>query len=88
MVRVKCSNCESTKDVSYLGVAGASPAVRAEACDECRSYLKIVYRTKDPLVDPVADDMASLALDMLMDEAGYSRSGPNLFLIPGDAATA
>jgi FdhE protein len=29
----------------------------------------------------VADDLATLALDMLVDEAGYERSGPNLLLI-------
>ena len=44
-------------------------------------YLKIVYQEKDPNVDPVADDLATLALDMLVDEAGYERSGPNLLLI-------
>jgi hypothetical protein len=36
-------------------------------------------------LDPVADDLASFALDILMDEAGYGRSGPNLLLVPGDA---
>jgi FdhE protein len=29
----------------------------------------------------VADDLATVALDMLVDEAGYERSGPNLLLI-------
>ena len=55
-------------------------AVRAETCDHCRSYLKIVYQEKDPWVDPVADDLATLALDLLLDEAGYARSGPNFLL--------
>jgi FdhE protein len=32
-------------------------------------------------VDPVADDLASIALDMLVDEAGFERAGPNLLLI-------
>ena len=35
---------------------------------------------KDPLVDPFADDLASLALDMLADDAGFHRAGRNLFL--------
>jgi FdhE protein len=56
--------------------------VRAETCDSCKSYLKIVYSRKGP-VDPVADDLATLALDILVDEAGYARSGPNLLLVPG-----
>ncbi len=81
MVRVKCTNCESTKGISYFKIEGASDAVKAEACDECGTYLKIMHMDKDPQVDPVADDLATLALDLMMDENGKSRSGPNLFLI-------
>ena len=86
LVRVKCSSCDATEGVSYrhLETEGgkASDAVRAETCDSCKSYLKIVYQEKGP-VDPVADDLATLALDILVDEAGYARSGPNLLLVPG-----
>jgi FdhE protein len=56
--------------------------VRAETCDSCKSYLKIVYHEKGGF-DPVADDLATLALDILVDEAGYSRAGPNLLFVPG-----
>ena len=65
-----------TKGVHYLALeaaAGAPPAsgaVRAEACDECKPYLKIVFQDKDPNVDPAADDLATLGLDVLVDEAG------------------
>jgi FdhE protein len=86
LVRVKCTACDATEGVSYRhleaeGLKGAD-AVRAETCDSCKSYLKIVYQEKGP-VDPVADDLATLALDILVDEAGYARSGPNLLLVPG-----
>ena len=86
LVRVKCTACDATEGVSYRhleaeGLKGAD-AVRAETCDSCKSYLKIVYQEKAP-VDPVADDLATLALDILVDEAGYARSGPNLLLVPG-----
>jgi len=81
MVRVKCSNCESTKGIGYYSIEGSSGAVKAEACDECGTYLKIKYMDKDPHVDPVADDLATLVLDLLMDQSGKSRSGPNLFLV-------
>ncbi len=81
MVRVKCSNCESTKGIGYYSIEGSSGAVKAEACDECGTYLKIKYMDKDPHVDPVADDLATLVLDLLMDQGGKSRSGPNLFLV-------
>ncbi|NTV68556.1 MAG: formate dehydrogenase accessory protein FdhE [Azonexaceae bacterium] len=83
--RATCTSCDTDKEVALHEVEGSngqkSGAVRAETCDACKSYLKIVYQEKDPRVDPVADDLATLALDMLVDEAGYERSGPNLLLI-------
>jgi FdhE protein len=86
LVRVKCSSCDANESISYrhLETEGgkAQDAVRAETCDSCKSYLKIVY-TEKAAADPVADDLATLALDILVDEAGYARSGPNLLLVPG-----
>lgn len=87
LVRVKCTACDATEGVSYRhleseGGARGADGVRAETCDSCKSYLKIVYQEKGP-VDPVADDLATLALDILVDEEGYARSGPNLLLVPG-----
>jgi FdhE protein len=87
MVRVKCSNCESTKGISYLMIEGTSGAVKAESCDECGSYLKIMYMDKDPHVDPVADDLATLALDLMVGDSGMLRSGPNLFLMTASDST-
>lgn len=80
-VRAKCSNCESTRGIACYGIEGDKGAVKAEACEECGSYLKILYLEKDPYLDPTADDLASLALDILMDERGVQRSGPNLFFL-------
>jgi FdhE protein len=92
MVRVKCSSCEHDKGVHYLGLSqapdkdeAARTAVRAEACDECNTYLKIFGQDRDPLIDPYADDLATLALDVLVDEQGFARSGPNLLFHPGCA---
>jgi FdhE protein len=85
VVRVKCSACASTKGISYLGIEGGNDAIKAETCDECKTYLKIFYLEKDNTMDPVADDLATLALDMLVDERGYNRLGPNLLFLPGRA---
>lgn len=96
MVRVKCSHCESTAGIGYLTLssdpdseAGRKAAtrelVKAETCDECSSYLKLVSLEADTQADPVADDLATLALDVLTDERGYARVGPNLFIHPGVA---
>ncbi len=85
MVRIKCSSCESTRGISYYELEGSNGAIKAESCDECNSYLKLFYMEKDHRVEPVADDLASLALDVLMDETGKARGGPNLFFHPGSA---
>jgi FdhE protein len=88
LARVQCSNCSATTDIDYYALEDGGEAVKAEACAHCHSYLKQMYMTKDPEVDPVADDLASLTLDMLMAERGCLRSGPNLLFIPGQEHTA
>ncbi|CAN0627111.1 Protein FdhE homolog [Burkholderia multivorans] len=82
MVRTKCSHCDSTKGIAYHGIEGGSEAVKAESCDECKTYRKIGYQDKDYAFEPLADDLASLTLDLLMNEAGYRRSSPNPLLWP------
>lgn len=82
-VRARCTVCEEGSVVQYLGLEGASDAVQAEACDHCGGYIKTFFQDKDIQVDPVADDLGSLALDILVGEQGYGRAAPNLFL--GDA---
>lgn len=82
-VRVKCVFCDTTKGIAYYGIEGGSVAVKAESCDACQSYLKILYMEKDPNVDALADDVASVALDVLMAESGITRSGVNFFLLGG-----
>lgn len=98
VVRIKCTHCDSTKGIHYETLAGedgqpagghgtvtAKPnAVQAECCDECGHYLKRVAMERDPDVEPVADDLATLALDLLVSEAGHQRAGTNLLLVFGD----
>ncbi|HZC67148.1 MAG TPA: formate dehydrogenase accessory protein FdhE [Nitrospirales bacterium] len=79
-VRIKCVFCDTTKGIAYYGIDGGSDAVKAESCDACHGYLKILYLEKDPNMDALADDVASVALDVLMAESGLSRRGTNFFL--------
>ncbi len=81
VTRATCTSCGDEKELVLQQIEGGNGAVRAECCGSCKSYLKIVYQDKEPRVDPVADDLATLALDLLVDEAGYGRSGPNLLLL-------
>lgn len=78
--RATCSHCGDDRSVSLQVLEGQRDAVRGECCDGCHSYLKIHYEEQDPQIEVGADDLATLALDMLLDEAGYLRSGPNLLL--------
>jgi FdhE protein len=95
--RVECTACHSGEAVSYyaLEVGGLSAArgpaapgagaAKAEACGRCKAYTKLFYREKDPGLEPFADDVATLSLDLLMAEDGWQRNGVNLFLLPGEA---
>jgi FdhE protein len=80
--RVTCAACRDSNGVAYRYIEGSDGTVRAETCDACKGYLKIIYREKSPEADPVADDLATLALDLLVDEAGYDRMSPNLLFAP------
>lgn len=86
VVRAKCSHCDNSKGIAYYSVEGGNDTVRAESCPECKSYLKVMYQERDPLVDAVADDLASFALDLLMGDTGVARSGSNLLLTAGEDA--
>jgi len=74
LVRIKCSHCESTEGIHYHSIEGGSSAIRAEACDNCKTYRKICYQEHDRDVEPLVDDLASLALDLLMTEEGFQRA--------------
>jgi len=80
LVRIKCSHCLTTEGIRYHLVAGGSEAVRAESCAHCHTYRKILYQEKDAAVEPVADDLGSLALDLLMAEDGFRRACGNPLL--------
>ena len=96
MVRVKCSCCESTSKIAYQSIEpeggmatptepvnkanDPSKVARAETCEDCNTYRKIFNQEHDLFVEPLADDLASLALDLLVGEAGYSRASGNPLL--------
>ena len=80
-VRIRCTACGTTKGIGYKMIEGTESNVQAETCEECRSYAKILYQNKEPGLEPVADDVATLALDMLVREAGYRRSAFNPYLL-------
>ncbi|MDR6634705.1 FdhE protein [Phyllobacterium sp. 1468] len=74
-VRVKCVLCGSTKGIGYQEIDGQGGIVKAETCDECHGWSKILYQDKEPAADPAADDVASLSLDLVMRDGPYHRGG-------------
>lgn len=53
-------------------------AVRVEACDTCRQYLKSVDLTVDGLAVPVVDEIATAPLDLWAAEHNYRKIQVNL----------
>lgn len=80
-VRAKCTLCGSAEDISLREVSGGDGTVKAEVCGACRGYVKVLYQQRNPELDPIADDVASLGLDLLMREAGFRRGAVNPFLV-------
>jgi FdhE protein len=81
VVRIKCALCSSTEGIGYHSIEGQPDHVKAETCDQCKRYVKILYQIKDHKLDPLSDDLASLDLDMLLAQEGWERGGHNLFLL-------
>lgn len=82
-VRAVCITCENAGALSLRGIEGDSGAVKAEVCNHCHTYAKILYQAKDMQIDPFADDLATLGLDMMVAEAGWARHAPNPLLLAG-----
>jgi FdhE protein len=69
-------------------IEGQSDWAKAESCDECGTYRKIFYQSRQLEVEPFADDLATLALDLLMNDAGYLRPVPHPWLWPAGSNEA
>jgi len=81
VVRVKCVICGDTGGITYHTIDGQADETKAETCSKCNTYVKIHYQVNQHMLEPFADDVATLGLDMLMREAGVTRGSRNLFLL-------
>lgn len=80
LVRVTCSHCNDNQSIAYQSIEDGPEGIKAETCDKCHTYRKIFYQEKALGMDPVADDLGSLMLDILVGEAGYNRASANPLL--------
>ena len=87
-LRAKCTFCGDQSGISLQTLEPAKQpvykAARAESCEACQAYRKLFLLREQIAADPVADDLASLALDILMGESGYARGGHNPFLVDAE----
>ena len=79
-VRVSCVLCGRTDGIAYYHIEGRDDGISAETCESCRGYVKLLSQVEYPNLDPVVDDVASLALDLKLQDAGWRRGGVNPFL--------
>ena len=82
-VRIKCTACGSTDGIAYYTIEDGSKTVGLEACTACRSYIKHMQQHEERALDPVADDVATYALDLLAREQQFHRSGLNPLFLTG-----
>lgn len=81
--RAVCITCGEARGLSQRGIEGDSGTIKAETCDQCRTYAKMLYQIHDMKLDPFADDLATLGLDLMIAEAGWARHAPNPLLLTG-----
>jgi FdhE protein len=82
-VRAVCITCGDSRSLVLRGIDGDAGAVKAETCGACRTWSKLLYQARDTNVAPYADDLATLALDLLVADTGWSRHAPNPLLLIG-----
>lgn len=77
--RIVCPAC-GEEDPYKLPVYGSDPypAVRIEACETCRRYVKSIDLTLDARPIAEVDDLVSLSMDLWAMEEGFTRIEPGL----------
>jgi FdhE protein len=75
--RLKCAYCATTNhlQLGFLSVEGEDEKYRVQTCDACHGYVKAVV-TFDPIPEDMlaVEDLATLHLDQLAVERGFSRA--------------
>ncbi len=78
--RLRCAQCYSDGKVVYRRLEGGDKDVAAETCDHCGVYVKVFHLDGHPDWELLAEDVASIALDLRLGDDGWRRLWPNPFL--------
>jgi hypothetical protein len=77
--RILCPGCEEGDPAKLPAFqAQGHPAVRIEACETCRRYVKSIDLTVDARAIPEVDDLVSLSLDLWAAREGFTRIEPGM----------
>ncbi len=77
--RILCPACGEQDPVKLPSfTTEAHPAVRIEACETCRRYVKSLDLSEDARPIPEVDDLVSLSMDLWAENEGFVRIEPGL----------
>lgn len=77
--RLGCQTCgEQRVEALPIFRSDATEPARIDACDTCCTYVKTIDLTRNAAACPIADDVASVSLDLWAREQGYTRARLNL----------
>jgi FdhE protein len=77
--RVLCPACGEQDPIRLPSFSTeAHPAVRLEACETCRRYVKSLDLSEDARPIPEVDDLVSLSMDLWAENEGFVRIEPGL----------
>ena len=78
-----CITCHQSRSLVLRSIRGEKDPVQLETCHECCAYAKMLYRSRSAELDPFADDLATIDLDVAAADAGWSRHAPNPLALIG-----
>ena len=79
-IRAICITCGESRSLALKGSRATAASSRPRPATTARPTPKCCMQARDTEVDPVADDLATLGLDLLVAEAGWSRHAPSPLL--------
>ncbi|MCP1246562.1 formate dehydrogenase accessory protein FdhE [Acetobacter cerevisiae] len=81
-VRATCSVCDATDHIDYWSFENTNAPIQAETCGDCKSYVKLFRLDRDPVLEVLADDLATVVLDAALEDQGFIRAALNPFALP------
>ena len=81
-LRIACLACDERREQKLcVYTTPKFEAVRVEACDTCKAYIKTVDLTRNGLAVPEVDELAAIPLTLWVDENGYQKATRNVLFL-------